>query len=131
MHISHIGDALGYYDPATDEVHIDFDLTPIEQRCIVAHELGHAWHGHDCSTPRAEREADIYAADLLIDASELANLDQLELHDHDIADELRVTPDVLATYRDNHMQRIGDFVYPRRLRSAFTAVLARTLAAAF
>lgn len=127
VHISHLVDCLGLYDSRTREIHIDFGLTPIEQRCITAHELGHALYGHDCSTPRAEREADIYAADVLIDASELENLDQLGLHDHDIAIELDVTTDVLTTYREHHMQRLGTIVYPRRGRGKFSNALARAL----
>lgn len=127
VHVSHLTDCLGLYDHRTREIHIDFGLTPIEQRCVAAHELGHAVYGHDCSTLRAEREADIYAADLLIDAAELAALDQVGLHDHDIADELDVTPDVLATYRTHHMQRLGRIVYPRRGRGKFSNALAREL----
>ena len=31
------------------------------------HELGHAYHNHDCSTPDNEREADEWAANQLLD----------------------------------------------------------------
>lgn len=44
------------------------DLT---QRVTLAHEVGHHWHGHDWTrthdVERDERQADLYAARLLID----------------------------------------------------------------
>lgn len=37
-------------------------LDPATRTCAIAHELGHAYYGHDCSTPGAERQADEWAA---------------------------------------------------------------------
>lgn len=44
----------------------------LTQRVTIAHEVGHHWHGHDWTrahdVERDERQADLYAARLLIDA---------------------------------------------------------------
>ncbi|QIK82438.1 ImmA/IrrE family metallo-endopeptidase [Sanguibacter sp. HDW7] len=43
----------------------------LTQRITIAHEVGHHWHGHDWTrahdVERDERQADLYAARLLID----------------------------------------------------------------
>lgn len=57
---------LGYYQQHLKLIVIN-NQTPIEYRVYaLAHELGHAYHGHNCGTPHAEHYADQYAAKLLI-----------------------------------------------------------------
>lgn len=129
IHMAHLREGtLGLYDPSTDIVWIDINLTRGEQRSVLAHELGHAYYGHGYSDDRAEREADRYAANLLIDAESYAALERWGLDEHAIADELDVTVDIVRAYREHHLQRLGRVTYPRRLRGRFTNALARSLA---
>lgn len=129
VHLGHLPhEMLGVYDPSTSRVWISLGLTPDEQRSVLAHELGHVHHGHTCGSDRAERAADRYAADLLIDADRYAELERLGLDEHIIADELDVTVDIVRAYREHHLQRLGHITYPRRARGRFTNALARSLA---
>lgn len=74
-------------------------LDPATRACAVAHELGHAAAGDTCSSPRAERLADEWAARHLLD------VDRVEEAAADcdgepaaIAAELGVTPHLLQTW---------------------------------
>ncbi len=105
---------LGYY--AIDEQRIYFNLlcTPFERRSVIAHELGHHHYGHGCEDdPPSERQADTYAATLLIDPRSYADLERISHHAEWIADEMGVTPEVIHDYRRYCLQRIGDFTYTR------------------
>lgn len=57
-------------------IYINYRRTVLRQRVTLAHELGHHHHGHDWSRDhdrvRDEREADQYAARLLITADAYA-----------------------------------------------------------
>lgn len=129
VHMGHLPHkVLGVYEPVHARVWISLGLTPDEQRSVLAHELGHAHHGHECGSDRAERAADRYAADLLVDAESYAELERIGLDEHVIADELNVTVDIVHAYREHHLQRLGDITYPRRTRGRFTNALARSLA---
>lgn len=56
----------GYYNK-TDSLIVINSTAPIAwQVYTLAHELGHAYHGHECDTGYAEHYADLYAAELLI-----------------------------------------------------------------
>lgn len=46
-------------------------LLAVQERCVLAHEIGHAVHGHRDSRPRHERAADRWAAERLIDPARL------------------------------------------------------------
>ena len=74
---------------------IDSTLTGRRQREALAHELGHAHHGHahgiGHSSPALERQADLYAARLLISPVEYAAAEQLHSHPGAIAKELGVS----------------------------------------
>lgn len=129
VHMGHLQhDMLGVYDPSTARVWISLSLTPDEQRSVLAHELGHVHHGHECGSDSAERAADAYAADLLISAERYAELERLGYDEHVIADELDVTVDVVHAYRAHHLQRLGRMTYGRRIRGRFTNAIARSLA---
>lgn len=61
----------GWWVPDRGLILIDSRLSPREERCTLAHELGHAFHRHPASGssgPRAdvEAQADAFAAMLLI-----------------------------------------------------------------
>lgn len=63
--------AAGGWFPEHDLILLAPGLHPVEQRCTLAHELGHATHGHHAGTSgwlhaRQERQADQFAATLLI-----------------------------------------------------------------
>ncbi|PRQ10646.1 ImmA/IrrE family metallo-endopeptidase [Corynebacterium sp. 13CS0277] len=80
-------------------------LHPVVERCTLAHELGHAACGHVSTPPawlhaRQEREADQYAARLLIppDAYAAAEFDHGP-HPGGIAKELGVTTHLVEVWR--------------------------------
>lgn len=127
VHISHLDDSVGVYDHTTQEIHLSFGLTPVEQRSVLAHELGHAYHGHDCSNSRNERQADAYAANLLINADDYARAERHSPNVHDIAAELDVTDDIVTAYQDLCLQQLGHITYGRQHRGTFTNALARAL----
>ncbi|MBG9260218.1 ImmA/IrrE family metallo-endopeptidase [Corynebacterium belfantii] len=59
------------FHPPTQTIFIKIGLDPVTRRCAIAHELGHAHYGHDCSTPGAERQADEWAAQQLLDVGDV------------------------------------------------------------
>ena len=74
-------------------------LDPVTRACTIAQEIGHAAHGDSCSSPRAERLADEWAAQRLVDG------DRIEEIAADcggapsaIAAELGVTPHLLEAW---------------------------------
>lgn len=87
-----------YHEPSQTIV-IRWGLDPVTRRCAIAHELGHAYYGHDCSSQRAEREADEWAAKqlLTVDMVETAGA-SCDGAPSLIASELGVTPGLLSTW---------------------------------
>lgn len=78
----------------------------IVQRCTVAHEAGHYWHGHDWTRShdraRDEWQADLYAARLLISPAEYALAECLHgPHPGAIAKELDVTRRLVEVWQQN------------------------------
>lgn len=82
-------------------------LGPRNRVHTLAHELGHAAHGDPAGHhPRHEHRADLYAANLLIDQREYAELEMM--YDGQvgaIAADLGVTVSLLTTWRDHHELR--------------------------
>src|SRR5690606_13237987 len=73
LHAAHLNeDVFGYWSPDEGRIYFDFQLTPDERRVTIAHELGHAHYGHRCDSMRNDRQADLYAANLLIDPAAYA-----------------------------------------------------------
>lgn len=75
------------------------------QRCTLAHEMGHWWHGHDWTRdhdrPADERQADQYAAELLISPLEYALAESLHgPHPGAIAKELEVTRNLVTLWQE-------------------------------
>lgn len=74
------------------------------QRCTLAHEMGHWFHGHDWTRDHDrladERQADQYAAELLISPLEYAIAEQLHgPHPGAIAKELEVTRNLVTLWQ--------------------------------
>lgn len=103
---------LGEYYAEEREVYFDLRLTPIEKRCAIAHELGHVHHGHACEDdPRAEQQADIYAARALIAPDHYSQLERHGLNHHDIAEELGVTEDLLHLWMQHCLVKMRGLTY--------------------
>lgn len=115
VHVAHLPEPYrGWYDVDSARVLYDFDLTPIEQQCVLAHELGHVHHGHECEdNPMHERKADIYAARLLIHPAEYAELERVNPDQHHLADELGVTVDLVRVYETHCLTRLRGVTYAR------------------
>lgn len=82
----------------------------LTQRVTLAHELGHAWHGHDWTRDhdreRDERQADLYAARLLIRPSDYAFAEQIVgCHPGALAKELGVTRRLIEIWQDTNEHR--------------------------
>lgn len=128
LHLAHLEDGLlGLYEPTEARVYFTFGLTPVEERAVIAHELGHVFYGHECDGDRNEREADTWAAQMLIDATAYAEAERHSHSVHDLADALGVTEDLVAHYRAHCMQRLGRRTYGRQARGRFTNAIARGL----
>lgn len=81
--------------------------THASQRIALAHEIGHAHHGHDWTRThvleRDEREADTYAALLLISAEAYADAERMVGHHPGaLAKELNVTAHLVELWRAAH-----------------------------
>lgn len=93
----------GLYSPAKGLILLDPHLSPVQRRCVLAHEISHARHRDTgCKTDKwTERRADIEAARLLITPFEYAACEQLyEGNTLMIARELEVTPWLIDAYRN-------------------------------
>ena len=104
---------IGVYAPALGRIYFDLSLTLPWRRSVIAHELGHAHYGHDCDSDRNERQADAYAARLLVDPERYAQLEQIHHDANLIAEEMDVAPYVIEDYRRYCLQRIGAATYAR------------------
>ena len=113
VHIAHLPEPYrGYYHHAENVVVIDFKLTPVERRDVLAHELGHAYYGHQCEdVPAQEDAADIYAARLLVDPARYAELERQELPVDAIAEELDVTEECVAVFQRHVLTRLRGVTY--------------------
>ncbi len=78
----------------------------LTQRAALAHELGHAHYGHDWrhihSRGRDEHRANLYAANLLIDAKSYAVAEVMYDSEIDIAAELEVPVKLLRIWQAAH-----------------------------
>lgn len=90
---------LGAYDDERQRILLAPGLTPVEQRCVLAHELGHALRMHVGSSAADERAAERFAARLLIDPAALREACTWARDDVELAEELGVTVDVVRAYR--------------------------------
>ena len=90
------------WHPTSRTILIRNNLDPTTRVCAIAHELGHAHYGHDCSDPRFERAADMWAAKQLLNNRVTPALLQ-EYRDMPgaLAAELGVTPKLLQLWLDH------------------------------
>lgn len=107
------GDKIGVYAPELGRIYFDLSLTIAERRSVIAHELGHHHYGHRCDSDDNERQADIYAATLLVEPSWYAELEQINADAEWIAEEMNVAPWVIRDYREHCLQRLADVTYAR------------------
>lgn len=104
---------IGAYFPDLHRIYFDLALTYAERRTVIAHEIGHAYYGHTCDSGRNERQADKYAAALLVNPEWYQELEMIN-HDAEwIADEMNVAPYAIVDYRRYCLQRLGDVTYIR------------------
>lgn len=126
LHASHLPeDVLGYYSPDESRIYFDLQLTPSEQRVTIAHELGHAHHNHRCDSTRNERQADMYAARLLIDPAVYADIEANNSCQDDIADEMGVTAELIEFFEQHCLTRLDGVTYARRSLSSPRPVFRR------
>jgi len=93
------------------------------QRVTLAHEMGHWHHGHDWSrdhdVARDERQADQYAARLLIGAGDYARAEELcGTHPGALARELGVTRRLVELRREDFARDVRIFEVVDEWRSA-------------
>lgn len=91
-------DLLGLYDAERHAIALAEGLTPVERRCVLAHELGHAVHGHRSGSPCNERVADAFAARLLVDPEALQRAALWTHEPWELAEELDLTEGVVRDY---------------------------------
>lgn len=112
VHGAHLeGDKIGVYAPELRRIYFDLDLSAAERRSVIAHEIGHAHYGHVCDSTWNERQADTFAATLLINPAWYAELEVINSDASWIAEEMNVAPWVIEDYRAYCLQRMGDVTY--------------------
>lgn len=114
VHLARIQDdptLRGYYLADHGMIVLRYGLTRAESRSVLAHELGHAYYQHDCSSDVAERQADIYAARLLIESEKYARLERADHDRHRIAEELDVTVELVRTFEAHCLTRLDGVTY--------------------
>lgn len=97
-----IEDCWGFYDHATETIHLDSRLNQAERRCTLTHELIHA-HGRDKAehvTPAVERRVENEAARRLIPLDALADILRWAPNEHVVADALWVDVDTVRNRLD-------------------------------
>lgn len=120
VHMAHIDDdphLLGYYAPESRIVVVRLAMTRLQTDWVLAHELGHARYGHHClgtyADTAAERQADAYAAALLIDPVHYARLERQDPDPHRLAEELDVHVDAVFAFERHHLTQMRGVTYAR------------------
>lgn len=118
VHFAHIDDEprlLGYYSPLHKVIVVRLGMTYAQSRWVLGHETGHAHYGHRCTGPAsrssAERQANAYAARLLIDPEEYASLKRINPDQHWLADEFSVHVDAIFAYEEHCLTRVRGVTY--------------------
>lgn len=89
---------LGAYDHAGAQILLADGLTPVEQRSVLAHELGHALRMDCGESEPAERAAERFAALLLVNPAALLAAGAWARNEDELAEELGVTVDIVRNY---------------------------------
>lgn len=113
VHVAHLDDGvMGEWYEDEREIYVQINLSPDETVFTIAHELGHAQHGHRCEDVQdAEDQADEYAARLLIDPTTYAELEHLGMHQHDIAEHFGVTTHALNLWMQRCLTTLRGVTY--------------------
>ncbi|MGO1664128.1 MAG: ImmA/IrrE family metallo-endopeptidase [Micrococcaceae bacterium] len=90
----------GEYNSANHTITLHPALTGIQYTATLAHELGHAVHRHEQSTPATEREADQFAHWLLIPYCSFLRAVQAQESMQAVAHELEILPSMLVQYAE-------------------------------
>ncbi|QHF24128.1 ImmA/IrrE family metallo-endopeptidase [Rathayibacter sp. VKM Ac-2804] len=108
VHLAHLDrDLLGFYSHERRTAYINLSLTPDEIRETLAHELGHAYHGHTC-TEGNEDAADRRAALLLVDPDLYAKAELLHHHPAAIGEALGLSEHIIRIWRDWWIPKISE-----------------------
>ena len=87
---------------------LDRGLTEPQLIEALAHELGHAHRGHDCTNARTETQAWKWAAAFVIDENAYARAEALNPHPAALALELGITPRLVCEWqKHHHVERIA------------------------
>lgn len=87
------------YRPARNLIIITRGLTEPQEIEAIAHELGHARHGHDCTNSRTEAQAWRWATTFTIDPAAYALAESINPHPAAIALELNLTPQLITEWQ--------------------------------
>jgi Zn-dependent peptidase ImmA (M78 family) len=132
LHAAHLGDdVFGYWSPDEGRIYFDLQLTPDERDVTIAHELGHVHYGHRCDSLRNDRQADMYAANLLIDPAAYAAAEDVNADPHHIAEELGVTVELIEFFETNCLTRLSGVTYARARHGIAQATFRRFTSAEF
>lgn len=98
------------YRPAKNLVIITRGLTEAQEIEAIAHELGHANHGHDCTNSRTESQAWRWASRFTVHPRAYAIAERINPHPAAIALELELTPRLITEWQKhfgNRRERIA------------------------
>lgn len=94
-----LDDCNGLWVADLNAIYLRPGMRAIHERCVLAHEIGHAVLGHRESTAKNELQADLYAALRLISFRTLRIAARQYDSDRHIAEECGVTVPILKAYR--------------------------------
>ncbi|MBF4551640.1 MULTISPECIES: ImmA/IrrE family metallo-endopeptidase [unclassified Pseudoclavibacter] len=100
-----LGGDLGRWYPKQTTILILDSLPFFIERSVLAHEIAHAVLGHDSSTPKAERQADRWAARRLISIEDFRAVAAQSPDPGQWCVDLQVTPRLLVTAADLYASR--------------------------
>jgi len=96
-----------HYDHDRREIVVDFALTMPEKKEAIAHELGHAFYGHNCSTPANEAAAFRRAALLLVTLDAYRRAEAIDSNPVAIANELGVTKRIIRIWQKTYLPALA------------------------
>ncbi len=96
----------GYYDPQADQIRIDPRLSLAQKRSALAHELGHAYYRHDCSTEIAEAQAWKRGSGLAVHPDEYMAAAMVYDSTQLIARELALTSKIVGEWERSWLPRL-------------------------
>ena len=98
----------GYFCRDTGTIVVPTGVPARLRRSMITHELGHAVYGHTASTPKSERQADKYAARLLINEDDYRQAESTYGTDVEtLAFILNVSPGLIEAWRE-YLARRGN-----------------------